>query len=72
MSHGNCNMSGGCANGIISALRPDIDIFIFRDASPNVEEIYFGDISGVPNLGGYRIIDMQYDFYNCIFSIEVK
>lgn len=69
----NCNMYGGhVAQMIHDCFQSNIDIYVFRDASPEVEEIYFGDAANLPSLQGKWVIDMQWDFYNCIFSIEIK
>ena len=69
----NCNMYGGhVAQMIHDCFQPNIDVHVYRDNSPEVEDIYFGYADNLPSLQGYKVIDMQWDFYNCIFSIEVR
>ena len=73
MSRWNCNILGGYMNGIIQGcFDPSVTVYIFRDASPEVEELYYGEAASVPNLQGLRVVDIQYDDYNYVFSIEVK
>ena len=76
MSRGNCNMSGGCLNGILDCLQPGTTLYVYRDAAPDaevaVEEIFYGPVDDRPNFRNFWAINMDYDFYNCIFSVEVK
>ena len=69
----NCNIAGSYVSEMIhDCFQPDMTVFVFRDASPEVEEIYYGDAANVPSLRGQRVVDMQWDFYNYIFSIEIR
>ena len=76
MSKGNCNMSGACLNSILDCLQHGTTLYVYRYAAPDaevdVEEIFYGPVDDRPNFINFRAIDMQYDFYNCIFSVEVK
>ena len=73
MTRYNCNLNGAYIHNIIQGcFRPDVDVYVYRDASPEEEVIYSGKASDVPNLRNYWVVDIDYDWYNCIFFIEVK
>lgn len=67
----NCNMKGSYLNDIIvNCFRPDVDVCIYRDGE--TEDIYRGRAADIPKLNGYRVIDIQYDWYQLIFFVEVE
>ena len=64
----NCKIAGGhVAQMIHECFRSDIDVYVYRDASPQEEVIYSGKASNLPSLQGLWVIDIWWDFYNCIF-----
>lgn len=69
----NCDIWGGHLSEIIAnCFRPDIDLYIFRDAYPEEEVIYSGEASNAPNLQGKKVIELWYDAYKYVLFIEVK
>lgn len=67
----NCNMQGVYLSEIIAnCFRPDIDVCVFRDGEDG--DIYRGRAADMPQLSGYKVIDIQYDSYQYIFFVEVK
>lgn len=72
MSRWNCNIQGAYITTIIECcFRQDKTIYVFRDAKP-VEEIYYGPAYEMSDLQKYQVVDIQYDDFYDIFSIEVK
>lgn len=72
MGRWNCNIHGAYITNIVQGcFRPNTTIYVFRDGNP-VEEIYYGPASDMPSLQKYRVVDIQYDNFYYIFSIEVK
>ena len=73
----NCNMQGVyLANIITNCFRPDVDVCVFRDGETDIDgnpkDIYRGPAKDFPHLQGYKVIDIQYDWYQLIFFVEVK
>ena len=61
------------ATMIHDCFKPDIDVYVYRDASPEAEEIYIGKAANVPaNLMNLRVIDMWWDDYYLQFNVEVR
>lgn len=70
-------MRGGYLTEIIAdCFRPDVDVCVFRDGETDIDgnpkNIYRGPAKDLPSLQGYTVIDIQYDWYQLIFFIEVK